>query len=298
MNNNDSDTQMQQEQLDRDVVHYTPTQPTPLTSKFKQTLLFLARVAMYFFLIAPVAIFLLYAFSRRWFYPQLLPTEWTVQPFIERISNPKTTSALWESLKIAMLVTGTSLLIAYPAARSLGLHALPGKTILLLLLFLPTVVPPIATGMGLNILFLKLGLAGSIPGVALVHLIPILPYTVFALTGVFARYDPFYEYQALVLGAGRIRIFFTITLPMILPGLAVAALFAFLISWSDYLLTLMIGSGKIITMPILLFSNAASGNPTTISVLALLFVAPPILFIVATANYLLAHIIPGQSGVR
>jgi putative spermidine/putrescine transport system permease protein len=253
------------------------------------------RMLFYFFLIAPMLIFVLHAFSQRWFYPQVLPAEWTLKPFLQRATNPKTVAALWESTQIALLVTGVSLLIAYPAARTLGLRDIRGKGIITLLLFLPTVVPPVATGIGLNILFLKIGLAGTIPGVALVHLIPVLPYTVFALTGVFARYDPTYEDQALVLGAGHLRIFFTITFPMVLPGVVVAALFAFLISWSEYLLTLLIGSGQVITLPMLLFSLASGGNPTSISALALLFVAPPILFILVAARYLLAHVVPGQT---
>lgn len=244
------------------------------------------RLLLYILLFAPIIVFLLHAFSVRWFYPQVLPHEWTIDPVVRQFTNPRTQEALWESLLVALLVSGLSLVIAYPAARTLALHTLPGKPLLLLLLFIPTVVPPVATGMGLNILFLRLGLAGSIPGVVLVHLIPVMPYTVFALVGVFARYDPNYERQALVLGAGRLRIFFTITVPLIVPGLLVATLFAFLISWSEYLLTLLIGGGQVITLPVLLFSTVSGGNPTTIAALALLFVAPPIVVISATSRYL------------
>ncbi|NJP07398.1 MAG: ABC transporter permease subunit, partial [Chloroflexaceae bacterium] len=220
-------------------------------------------------LLAPVIAFVLHAFSTRWFYPQVLPQQWTADAFVGQVSNPRTQAALWQSVQIALLVTALSLLVGYPAARTLGMRRFPGKNVVLLLFFLPTVVPPVATGMGLNILFLRMGLAGSQIGVVLVHLIPVLPYTVFALLGVFARYDPNYEYQALVLGAGPVRIFLMITLPLVLPGMVVAALFAFLISWSDYLLTLLIGGGRVITLPILLFSTVSGGNPTTIAVLAL-----------------------------
>lgn len=261
-----------------------------MTKQALRFLLYILRITLYLFFIAPFVLFLLHAFSIRWFYPQLLPQEWTFDPFWRQISNPHTQAALGESLQVAILVSILSLLVGYPAARTLGLHDIPGKSIIMLLLFLPTVVPPVAMGMGLNILFLSIGLAGTIPGVVLVHLIPVLPYTIFALTGVFARYDPHYEYQALVLGAGRLRIFFTITLPLVLPGVVVATLFAFLISWSEYLLTLLIGGGRVITLPILLFSTVSGGNPTTISVLSLLFVAPPLVVVIATARYLTADI--------
>jgi putative spermidine/putrescine transport system permease protein len=73
------------------------------------------------------------------------------------------------------------------------------------------------------------------------------------------------------------------------PSLVVAVLFAFLISWSQYLLTLLIGGGQIITLPILLFSTASGGNPSSIAALSLLFIAPPVLIIAVTAQSLNQH---------
>lgn len=243
-------------------------------------------VLLYLLLLAPIGVFVLYAFSERWFYPQVVPQTWTLQPFVRHVSNPQTLGALWTTVEIALLVSVLSLLVGYPAARTLGQRDFPGKNLIYLLLFLPTVMPPIATGIGLNILFLELGLAGTTFGVALVHLIPVLPYTVFTLASVFSRYDPNFEHQALVLGASRLRIFWSITLPMILPGLVVSTLFAFIISWSQYLLTLLIGGRQIVTLPILLFTTVSGGNNTAISVQALLFVALPIVGIIAVSRYL------------
>ncbi|MBK9745686.1 MAG: hypothetical protein IPO91_02800 [Chloroflexi bacterium] len=77
-----------------------------------------------------------------------------------------------------------------------------------------------------------------------------------------------------------------VTLPLIRPGIVVAGLFAFLISWSQYLLTLLIGSGRVITLPILLFSSAAGGNNTAIAVQALLFTAPALLLLIVTNRLL------------
>jgi putative spermidine/putrescine transport system permease protein len=83
---------------------------------------------------------------------------------------------------------------------------------------------------------------------------------------------------------------------MVLPGVVVATLFAFIISWSEYILTFLIGGGRVITMPILVFSAVSGGNPTSIAVLSLLFVAPPMLIVAATSHYLLRYGIPGQTG--
>lgn len=247
-----------------------------------------ARLAFWALLLLPLLVFVLHAFSTHWFYPQLLPQNWTAAPFVRQLSSPNTRAALAVSIQIALVVSLLSLLVAFPAARVLGTRAFPGKGLVTLLLFLPTVVPPVVLGMGLNIFFLRIDLAGTPAGVILAHLIPVLPYTVFSLTGVFARYDPHYEQQALVLGASRLRVFWSVTLRLVLPGLVVAALFAFLVSWSQYLLTLLIGGGQVITLPLLLFSTVAGGNPTTIAILSLLFVAPPIVVIAATARQLAA----------
>lgn len=246
----------------------------------------LARLALYTVLAAPVGVFLLYAFSASWFFPQPWPTQWTVAPVMRVLNDPRVVLGLRDGLLIATLVSLLALVIGYPAARVLGLRQFRGRQVAWLWLYLPTVIPPLAMGMGLNILFLQVGLAGTVLGVVLAHLLPALPYVIFTLAGAFARYDENFEFQAWVLGAGAWRTLFTITLPMLAPSLAVAALFAFLISWSQYLLTLLVGSGRIITLPVLLFSAAAGGNPVTVAVLALVFLAPPVLVLVATARQL------------
>ncbi|PDV96915.1 hypothetical protein A9Q02_19905 [Candidatus Chloroploca asiatica] len=241
---------------------------------------------LYLLLLGPVVGLVLYAGSTRWFFPDLLPVTWTFETFWRQLSNARTQQAIGTSLLLGGVVTLLALVIALPAARTLGLERFPGRSLVLLLLFLPTIVPPLATGMGLNIIFLRLGLAGSLAGVVLVHLIPVLPYTIFALIGVFVRYDEGYEQQARTLGAGPWRILWQVTLPLAGPGMAVAALFAFLVSWSQYVLTLLIGGGRVITLPMLLFAAVAGGNPATIAALALIFAGPPLLAIALAARAL------------
>lgn len=256
----------------------------------------LARLGLPLLLIAPIGGLVLYALSERWFYPALFPERWSLAPLLRQLGSPQVQGALAQSLLIAGLASALSLLVAYPAARVLGGERFRGRGAILLLLSLPGIVPPAAIGLGLNIIFLRLGLAGSLPGVVLVHLIPVLPYTILTLAGVFARYDAGYEQQAAVLGATPGQVFRRVSLPLLLPGLLVAGLFGFLISWSQYLLTLLVGGGRVITLPLLLFSATAGGNPATSAALALIFVAPPILVIAAIGRYLTAEAAPaGQA---
>jgi putative spermidine/putrescine transport system permease protein len=238
-------------------------------------------------LVLPFVAFALNAFSRQWFYPQLVPKTWSLQAW-ERIfaARSRLPEALLNSASLAIAVTLASIVIGLPAARALGMYRFRGKRLLEFLIFVPTMVPSLAVGMGLNISFLRLGLAGTWLGVGLVHLVPVMPYVVLTLAGVFANYDPAYEEQARTLGARPPVVFWLITLPAIWPGLVTAGLFAFLISWSQYTLTLLIGGGRIIAMPVLLFSSASGGDNANIAAQALLFVGPVLLILLLTSRYL------------
>lgn len=247
------------------------------------------RFGLYPVLVAPLLLFVIYSFSVRWFFPQPFPREWTSSTFISALTDPRILSSMANGVWVALLTGLLSLFLAFPAARVLGLRQFRGRQLAWLLIYLPTIVPPLAVGMGLNVLFLRVGLAGTIPGVVLAHIVPTLPYTIFTLSSAFARNDENYERQALALGASSVQTFFKVTLRLMAPGLVVAALLAFLISWSQYLLSLLIGGGQIITLPILLFSAASGGNPGVIATLSLLFLAPPVLVIGATAHILNRH---------
>jgi len=238
--------------------------------------------------------FLLNAFARQWFFPQLIPQTWTLEAW-ERLLSGRSefVQALGNSTLIASVVTIAALILGLPAARAMGLYRFRGKRMIEFLLLLPAVVPPLAVSMGLTVNFLRWGLAGHWVGVALVHLVPVLPYVVLILSGTFASYDVSHEQQARSLGAKPLAVFRYITLPMIFPGVVVAGLFAFLISWSQYLLTLLVGGGRVMTLPILLFSSASGSNNTTIAVQALMFTAPTLLLLLFTSRVLSRNALTG-----
>ncbi len=257
------------------------------SNRLARVLHYCAVVLLIFLLLTPLIAFLFNAFSFRWFYPQLFPEELSLRAWESVFdANSKVLEALLNSTILAVGVTLSSVIIGLPAARALGLYSFRGKRVVEFLIISPTIVPGIAVAMGLNINFIRWGLSGNLLGVGLVHLVPVMPYVVLTLSGVFANYNPEFEQQARSLGAGLLSTFWHVTLPAIFPGIVVASLFAYLISWSQYILTFLIGAGQVITMPVLLFSTASGSNNALTAAMSLVFVAPSILILILTARYL------------
>lgn len=230
---------------------------------------------------------LVWSFSHRWYFPALIPTEWSLRAWNYVFSSgSQVPKALGYSTVVALAVTVLSILIGIPAGRAMGLYRFRGKTLVEFLILAPTIVPTLAVAMGIHVAFIKYGLADTLLGVILVHLIPVTPYMVMIMSSVFANYDPEYEEQARTLGAGPIQTFIHVTLPAILPGMIVGGLFSFIISWSQYVLTLLIGGGQVITLPLLLFSFAGSGDNPITAALSVVFIAPAVIFLIVTSRYL------------
>ena len=238
-------------------------------------------------IIIPVIPLAVWSFSHTWRYPYILPQSFNLRAW-QYIGSPysKIFQALFNSIIIALGVTLLSIIIGIPAARIIGTKNFKGKELLKFIFITPIIVPGIAASMGIHVLFIKLGLADTITGVIIVHLLPSLPYMVIMMSGIFSNYNIEFENQAYSLGANKINTFFNITLPAIFPGILIGSLFVFLISWSQYILTLLIGGGKVITLPILLFSFANSGDKALTGALSIVFITPAILILILSSNFL------------
>ena len=238
-------------------------------------------------LILPLVPLALWSFARGWRFPSLLPQAWTLQAWDYSLSGTSgVLDSLWLTIRIALYVTVLSVLIGVPAGRALGLHSFRGKGLVELMILAPVIVPGIAVALGIHSVFIGLGLTNTVTGVILVHLIPTVPYMTLVMVGIFANYDPSFEQQARSLGASPLKTFWHVTLPAILPGIVVGSLFTFLVSWSQYLLTLLIGGGRVVTLPLLLFNFVASGRNDIMGAIAMIYILPGILILILTARYI------------
>jgi putative spermidine/putrescine transport system permease protein len=265
----------------------TPVTVAEPRQGWRQLLHWLVVAGIIVGVLAPLVPLVIWSFAFRWYFPSLLPTEWSMRAWKYVFDSASgAPEAFVNSLVIAIIATLLSILIGIPAGRAMGLYKFRGKRLVEFLILAPTIIPGLAVVMGIHVAFIRYGLVDTILGVVLVHLIPTTPYMVMVMASVFANYDPAFEEQARVLGAGPVATFVYVTLPAILPGIIVGGLFAFIISWSQYILTLLIGGGNVATLPVLLFSFAASGDNAVMAALAVIFVAPAVAFLVLTSRYL------------
>jgi len=248
----------------------------------------ITSAALVISVLMPFAVLIIWSFSSRWFYPQLWPEQWGLRAwqYIFGTAGTQIIAGLIQSMLVALATAAISIVIGVPAGRALGLYDFKAKDTISVMLMLPVIVPPLCVAMGLQLWFIKLGLAETFIGVVLVHLTFCLPYSVFVMWGVFSNYDPDYENQARSLGANSWEIITRVMLPLTLPGILVAGLFSFLLSWSQYLSTLIIGGGRITTLPILLFALMGSGDRPVAAAVSMVFVAPAFLVLLFSARYL------------
>lgn len=238
-------------------------------------------------LLLPFLPLALWAVARRYPYPALLPTETSTRP-LALLVDPRSEvlRGLVDSTVIAVSVAVVASLVGLSAGRALGLHAFRGKRLVQFLLLLPVIVPGIAVTLGIQVFFIRYGLSDTRRGVVLAHLLAAVPYVTLVMGSVYANLDVRLEQQARTLGARPLQVLRHVTLPAVAPGLAVAALFAFLISWGEYLLTLLIGGGSVRTLPLLLYGYLGSTDTPVAAALAFALVLPPVLLLALTSRFL------------
>lgn len=235
--------------------------------------------AVVLILVLPLLVILVWAFSQGWAWPSLLPGKFSLEGW-SYFFNPRNGAldALALSFFIGIGVTILALLISIPAGKALGLYQFKGKRLINLLVLSPIIVPPLAAAMGMHINFIRYGLADTVAGVIMVHLIPTIPYSIRILTNIFSAIGDKFEEQARVLGARSWQRFFYITLPMICPGILSAAVLVFIISFSQYFLTFLIGGGSVITFPMVFFPLVKSGDRMLASVYSIAFIMGGLIF--------------------
>jgi putative spermidine/putrescine transport system permease protein len=247
-------------------------------------------------LLAPLIPLLLWSVAWRWDFPDLLP-QFDLWAWGE-LGGDKLPSAAFSSLKLSAAVVFLALLLSLPPAKALGCRSFLGKGLIRLLLLIPTFIPQISVVFGMQFVFRRLGIYSTAAGVVLAQLVFQVPYLTLLLSAVFSSRVNDLEQQARCLGTGTLKTWRYVILPAVLPGITVSAVFSFIGSWSNYLLTAVIGPPSLKTLPVLLFPMMSSGNNSypLIAVFTLVYAAPVFVFLIFSSRLIAGSGLRAQEG--
>lgn len=226
-----------------------------------------AVTLVYCFLLAPIAIVVIAAFNSGE-YLRFPPEGFSLRWFVQFANTGPLVRAFEFSLRLAVYATLASTVLGTTAALFVVRHARRWRDSLRLLLVAPLQFPAILTGIALLIFFYATGLGTRGMRALLVgHTLVCLPYVFLTVSTVLVGFDRSLEEAARSLGAGPLVTFWRITLPLIKGGLISGALFAFITSFDQFPISLLLISVGNTPLPIQLFDYLRfSFNPTVAAV--------------------------------
>ncbi|MEY2848183.1 MAG: hypothetical protein RI885_848 [Actinomycetota bacterium] len=223
----------------------------------------------------------LWAFADRWSFPAVFPTAFGTEGLQTALAQGAV-PAFGRSLVLGLVVAAIATPIGAMAARALTLGTVRWPRAVSVILLAPIALPAFAAVMGLNVILLRAYIPPLV-GLTLVLVVVALPYTTFAMRVAYAAHDIHYEEEARTLGASPFAVLWRIHIPLVAPALARAAFLAFLVGWSDYIVTVIVGGGEVVSLPLIIASTASGiGNDSTTAILSLAAVLPPIVLLVLT----------------
>ncbi len=240
-----------------------------------------------FIIFGPLLNLLLWTVAERWYFPHILPLDYGIGVWA-RVFSPRDNAmdSLRNSVLVAVLTVMVSLALAIPAGYALARLKLPLRGLILLAFLIPQAFPNLPVYVNVARLFYQIGLNGTITGVVLVHVLHGLVYAVWIATAAFSAVDVELEQAARSIGAGPLRAFRDVTLPLAMPGLMASAIFVFLESLDEFTGSYFVGAPDVNMLPLLLYSAGAGGNYQIASITALLLLIPSIGFMLIVERFL------------
>ena len=201
------------------------------------------------------------------------PPGWTMQWYQQLLTDPVWVNALLTSAKVGIIVTVLSVTLGLLAALGLARSRFFGKSALQAFFLTPMVLPVVVLAVALYAFFLKLGLTGTLTGFVIGHLIIALPFSIITIGNSLQSFDSALEDAAMICGAGPLDVKWRVTLPAIRLGLFAAAIFSFLISWDEVVLSIFMASPTLQTLPVLIWSTLRQDLTPVIASASTLLVA-------------------------
>lgn len=239
-------------------------------------------VLLYLFL--PIFVIVLFSFNKPAGKFNYSWHEFTFDNWLHPFRYPALTKALVLSLDVAAVSTAIALVLGTSVAIALVRGRFRGRTAVDTFLVLPLTAPEVVMGASLLTLFLDLGWATGYLTIVLAHVCFEVSFIAMTVRARMRGFDWTLEDASLDLGAGPGRTFFTVTLPLVTPGIVAAAMLSFALSLDDFIVTYFV-SGSTVTYPLYVNAAAKAAVPPQINVLATAILAISLALLVAGAWY-------------
>jgi putative spermidine/putrescine transport system permease protein len=236
-------------------------------------------VAIFLFLILPILVIIPLSFNASDFFtftPGMLhldPAAFSLRHYQDFFRNPDWVHALSNSVRIAPAATLIAVVLGTIAAVGLSQRHVPFRGAIMAILISPMIVPLIISAAGMYFFYSRLGLQGTYWGVVLAHAVLGIPFVIITVTATLVGFDQSLVRAAANLGAGPLRTFFSVQMPLILPGVISGALFAFITSFDEVVVVLFVGSAAQKTLPWQMFIGLREQISPTILAVATVLVA-------------------------
>ena len=236
-----------------------------------------------FFLYAPILVMAAMSFNASEFYQ--LPFSFTTDWYAKLAGNREILSAAWRSVWIAVIVTAIATSLGTAASIALFRYDFPGKRVLQVLLFPPIAIPWLITGTAMLIFFFGIGLGRGTPAVILGHVALALPYVIVVVSARLATFDRTLEEAARSLGASPWQITRAVTMPWILPGIIAGGLFAFAVSFDQFVVSYFLSEPGDSTLPVLIYTSIRKGFTPEINAISTIIIAVSMGIMLLAARY-------------
>lgn len=238
-------------------------------------------------IILPIVILVIFSFTERYVWPDILPSVFSFRSFRAVFSGNDFAKVLFTSVLISFVVAVISTVISIFTARAIIIHNIYGERVINLLAFMPLIVPSTVFALGINTYFIKFGLAKTIFGIIIAHTLYSQPYSLKLIFDAVRAIGDRFEIAAKNLGATNFIVIKKVTVPMLFDAINKSMAMSFIISFSQYFLTLIIGGGKVKVLNIIIVPFLQSGDRNIASLYSLLFLGIT-MFMIAILNMFLS----------
>ena len=225
--------------------------------KISRALIIVWTGSILLFLYMPMLSVVLASFTKQRYF-QFPVTMWDTRWYEKAFTSLSVRDLFWTSISIATLVTLLSVVLAFFGALAFARYEWKGRKLYQRLILLPIFFPQAVLGLALLLWFSSIGITTSWQTAVFAHMIWILPIVTLIMSIQVYSFDPVWEEAAYDLGASRLQVLREITLPILSPGIISGAIFAFLLSWGNFPLSLFT-TGADQTIPEWLYAKMVSG---------------------------------------